>query len=296
MSLRTTLPSPIRALLRRVYVRFGTMTASGRVEPDFLLVGGQRCGTTSLFRAFEQHPHIIRPRLNKGINYFDLNYQRGERWYRGHYPPERKARPNSDISTAVFEASGYYMFHPLAPMRILNDLPTVKIVAMLRDPVERAFSAWKHERARGFDTLPFDQALETEEARTAGERERMLADPNYQSFAFRHFSYMARGDYVPQLQAFYERLPRNRIHVIYSEDFFRHPEAEFARLADFLGVERLAGIRFERHNARPSGPMPGRSREILAARYAGQAEELEKLVGRLPPWADRRNRTDATQL
>lgn len=296
MSLRTSLPSPVRSLLRTAYVQFGALTAAGRVKPDFLLVGAQRCGTTSLFRAFEQHPNIVRPRLNKGINYFDLNYHRGERWYRGHYPPERKTRSDGDESTAVFEASGYYMFHPLAPERILNDLPKVKIVAMLRDPIERAFSAWKHEFARGFETLPFEEALETEEERTSGERDRMLADPSYQSFAFRHFSYIARGDYVPQLRTFLERLPKGRLHVVYSEDFFRHPEIEFARLTDFLDVGSVPGIRFERHNARPSAPMPGRSREILTERYAGQATELENLVGRLPPWADRRGRSDTRQL
>lgn len=298
MSLRRTLPAPLRGIARDAYVRASLLTAARRVEPDFILVGGQRCGTTSLFRAFEQHPQIERPTLNKGINFFDLNYHRGSRWYRAHFPLDRSVRRNTGQGerAAVFEASGYYMFHPLAPQRICRDLPKVKIVAMLRDPVERAFSAWKHERARGFDTVSFEEALETEEVRTGGERERMLADPEYQSFAYRHFSYAARGDYAPQLREFYSCLPAPQIHVIYSEDFFADAEREFARLTDFLGIGDSDGIIFKQHNARPSDPMPGRSREVLSGRYEGQVDELETLIGRRPPWADRSGGADGTPV
>lgn len=296
MGLRASLPAPVRGFVRTAYVGVNALTASRRAEPDFLLVGGQRCGTTSLFRAFEQHPQIVRPTLNKGVNYFDLNYHRGPRWYRAHFPLEGKVRDPRDGPSAVFEASGYYMFHPLAPERIARDLPNVKIVAMLRDPVERAFSAWKHESARGFDTVSFEDAIETEDVRTRGERERMIEDPNYQSFAYRHFSYTARGDYVSQLRAFYDRLPASNIHVVYSEDFFVEPQREFALLLKFLKIDNAGEVSFEQHNARPSGPMPGRSREMLTERYRGQAEQLEHLVGRVPPWAGSRGGVGGTQM
>lgn len=269
--------------MRDAYVRVGSLHPSSRIEPGFLLVGGQRCGTTSLFRALEQHSEVVRPSFNKGINYFDLNYGRGPNWYRAHFPLESRAR--RDGGSVAFEASGYYMFHPLAPARIAEDLPDVKIVAMLRDPVERAYSAWKHESARGFDSLPFEAAIEQEQQRTAGERDRILANPEYQSFSYRHFSYTARGDYAAQLREFYDRLPASSIHIVYSESFFADPEREFALLTDFLGLGRGDGIVFDQHNARPSGPMPGRSREMLAGAFEGQADELERLVGRKPPWA-----------
>lgn len=287
MSLRSSFSSSSRAAVRAAYVGLSTPTASLRIEPDFLVVGAQRCGTTSLFRALEQHQQVVRPSINKGINYFDINYSRGRRWYRAHFPLALTARRamNQRLPKVAFEASGYYMFHPLAPIRIANDLPDVKIVAMLRDPVERAYSAWKHESARGFDEMSFEDAISRETERTAGERERMIGDPEYQSFAYRHHSYTARGHYAAQLGRFYERFPASSIHVVYSESFFAQPAHEFNLLSEFLGIGTADGVIFDQHNARPSGPMPGRTREMLSQIYGAEADELEKLVGRRPPWS-----------
>lgn len=276
----------MKTAIRSGYVGLGSLTAPFRVRPDFLVVGGQRCGTTSLFRALEQHPQIVRPTLNKGINYFDVSYAKGRRWYAGHFPTTSAAqrRVGSGRSFVTFEASGYYLFHPLAPERIARDLPDVKIVAMLREPMERAFSAWKHESARGFETEPFDRALELEEERINGESERMATEPEYQSYSHRHHAYTARGDYVALLQQYYDRFPAEQIHVVYSEAFFASPVAEFKALTDFLGVEHVPDLAFDQHNARPSGPMPPRAVELLTKRFAGQQAALESLVGRRPPW------------
>ena len=87
-------------------------------------------------------------------------------------------------------------------------LPDVRILAMLRDPVERAYSAYKHELARGFETEPFERALELEDERLAGQAERMLADPDYQSFSHRHHAYVRRGQYAEQLHRLRQLLPR----------------------------------------------------------------------------------------
>lgn len=287
MSLRSSLSSTSREVVRAAYVGLSSPTAKLRLRPDFLVVGAQRCGTTSLFRALEQHPQVVRPTLNKGINYFDMNYDRGERWYRSHFPLEFAARRSKrrQLPTATFEASGYYMFHPLAPDRIARDLPDVKIVAMLRDPVERAYSAWKHESARGFDQMSFEEAVARESERTAGERERMLGEPKFQSVAYRHHSYTARGHYSAQLRRFYDLFPASSIHVVYSEAFFAEPAHEFDQLANFLSIKPAVGLTFDQHNARPSGPMPGRTREVLTEIYGTEADELDRLVGRRPPWS-----------
>ena len=142
-SLFNSAPKPLKHAGRRAYLRIGVATAPLRLKPAFLMIGAQRCGTTSLFRALAAHPQVVHPAFHKGVNYFDLNYYRGPDWYRGHFPVEEIARRRRAGSgdPVAFEASGYYLYHPFAMERIGRDLPDVKLVVMLRDPVERAFSA-----------------------------------------------------------------------------------------------------------------------------------------------------------
>lgn len=285
-SIRKVAPTWAQRLGRSGYVMLGSYTAQDRLAPDCLLIGGQRCGTTSLFRALMQHRRVVRPSFHKGVNYFDINYHRGPAWYAGHFPLRRTAsrRVPPGAKPVVFEASGYYMFHPLALERAVRDLPNVKLVAMLRDPVERAFSAWKHESARGYETEPFIVALRREDERLAGERERLAAEPSYYSYAHRHYAYRSRGEYFDLLRPVTELIPRSQLHIMYSEDFFSDPDREFAALADFLELPMQHGMEFERFNARPSRSMPQEARAYLSNHFSPRRSQLEEFVGRPAPW------------
>jgi hypothetical protein len=286
MSVRTAVPEPLKQACRRAYVLAGAATAPWRFQPGFILIGAQRCGTTSLFRALMAHPQVVRPALHKGINYFDLNYQRGPRWYRGHFPvagpASRKAGRYGE--PVAFEASGYYLYHPFAPERLARDLPEVKLVAMLRDPVERAFSAYKHEYARGFERESFERALELEDTRLTGEIERMRDDPGYESFSHRHHSYHRRGHYAEQLERVFQFFPRAQVHVLDSETFFSEPAQTYRSLLAFLGLRPFELELFGRYNARPGSPMAPETRSVLEQYYAPHDERLAKLLGRSPSW------------
>ncbi len=287
MRLRSLLPKAFHELASRAYVTVGTSTAPLRMEPSFAMVGASRAGTTTLFRALSQHPQTVRPPVNKGVRYFDLNYGQGWSWYRGHFPVARTAtlRAGSWAPPAAFEASGYYLFHPFAIERMARDLPDVRLVAMLRDPVERAFSAWKHESARGFEWESFERALELEDERLLGEVDRMARDVTYESFCHRHQSHRSRGEYVDQLERALQVFPRSQIHVIQSEAFFARPEHEYRRLSDFLGLRPFYGASFEQQNARPSSPMPTTTRRALEGHFAPYNDRLERLLGEPLMWS-----------
>lgn len=286
MALRSRLPTALHEVSRRGYIRVGTTTAAARCEPDFIMVGASRSGTTSLFRALMDHSQVVRPTVNKGVRYFDLNYGRGRAWYRGHFPlrtvAERHAAPVGP--PRVFEASGYYLFHPLTAARIGSDLPDVKLVAMLRDPVERAFSAWKHESARGFEWESFERALELEDERLLGEVDRITRDVGYESFCHRHHSHRSRGEYVDQLERLIRHVPREQIYVMQSEAFFDQPELEFRKLTAFLGLADRVPASFSQYNARPSSPMPLSVRRQLEDHFAPFNERLERLLGEPLRW------------
>src|SRR5215472_12736702 len=257
MSVRTVGASPLYRIPRLAYHWVGAATAPLRLQPAFMMIGAQRCGTTSLFRALVAHPQVMSPAFRKGINYFDLNYFRGERWYTGHFPISEIARRHASGygEPMAFEASGYYVYHPFALERMARDLPAVKLVAMLRDPVERAFSAYKHEYARGFEQKGFEDALELEDSRLAGEIERMEDDPGYESFSHRHHSYRRRGHYAEQLERVFRFFPRAQVHVIDSEIYFDQPEQTYRRLLTFLGLQPFEPGAFGRYNARPGPAM-----------------------------------------
>ncbi|WP_370328133.1 sulfotransferase [Euzebya sp.] len=283
-TMRSRAPDEVKALGRRVARGVGRATAPARMLPAFLVVGAQRAGTTSLHRALMAHPDVVPPLFHKGIHYFDVAYGRGMRWYRGHFPVTAVARRRVAGLPQTFESSGYYMHHPLAIERIAADLPDVRLVVMLRDPVERAYSAHRHECARGFDHLPFEEALDREPERLVGEVARMRADPSYVSVSHRHHSYVDRGQYAGQLVRMFDAVGRDRVHVLGSEDFFERPEEEFARLLDFLGLTRWQPDGFERWNARPRAPMAAATRARLEAHFAPHDDALARLLGYEPSW------------
>lgn len=288
MPLRSRAPAVVRITGRRVGIAVGQATAPMRARPDFVLAGAQRAGTTSLFRALMQHPQVVRPSMHKGVNYFDVNYTKGSRWYAAHFPLRLTAalRTSRVGGPSVFEASGYYLYHPVAAERLASDVPGVKVVVMLRDPVERAFSAYKHEVARGFEDETFERAIDLEFARIAGEEDRMRADSSYTSFAHRHQSYLHRGHYADQIERLLRHVPRERVHLIESEQFFTDPTVVFGGLVTFLGLSAHTPRHFDQYNARAGG-MDAATRSRLRNYFRPYDERLVPLLGRAPGWVDR---------
>lgn len=102
--------------------------------PDFIIIGVQKGGTTSLYSYLTQHPQIA-PATQKEIHYFDFNFDKSTDWYCSHFSTSSEGE-----YLLAGEASPYYIFHPQVPQRIYDLFPQVKIIALLRNPVERAIS------------------------------------------------------------------------------------------------------------------------------------------------------------
>jgi Sulfotransferase domain len=282
-------PAPVKRAVHLGSRSYGRLTAAGRMTPSFLICGGQRCGTTSLYRALAAHPVVLKAVLHKGVHYFDTSYHRGMAWYRGHFPLQRTADKVGDrygIPARTFESSPYYMYHPQAAARIAHDLPIAKIVVLVRDPVERAYSQHAHEVARGYEQeRDFGRALALEPARLHRQEERLARDPDYYSFAHQHHAYRARGEYARYLGGMAQHVGRERIHVMESERFFAEPEPAYDEVLDFLGLPNLGRPPFERHNARPrAADMDPAIRRELSAHYAPHDEALATWLGRMPIW------------
>lgn len=288
---------PVPASVKRI-VHFGSrgygrLTAGRRLLPSFLICGGQRCGTTSLYRALAAHPAVIKAVLHKGVHYFDVDYSRGMSWYQGHFPTLRQAAGLEDrhgVRVQTFESSPYYMYHPHAVPRIAADLPGVRLVVLVRDPVERAYSQHAHEVARGFESeVDFARALAREPERLRGVEERMSADETYYNFSHQHHAYRARGEYVHYLRRMARYMGAERIHVVDSARFFADPRPVYDAVLAFLGLPTPGEMDveyppFDRHNARSRNPMPEEVRESLDAHFAPLDAALAAWLGGTPSW------------
>lgn len=266
-------------------------TAGARMLPTFLIAGAARSGSASVFRALSEHPAIGHPFLrgSREVHYFDNNYRRGLGWYQSHFPfraqMERAARAVGVKAPLAFESGIYYMFHPLAPERIKRDLPEVKLLVLLRDPVERAFSMHAHSVGFGYETETFERALELEDDRLAGEAERMVADPAYYSFSHQHHSYRSRGRYIEQLERLEQVFGRDRIHVVDSMDFWADPVPVYDGMLGFLELPSVGYPDFQHMNARARpASMPDSVRAALEEHYRPYNERLATWLGREPSW------------
>src|SRR5205807_8171720 len=130
---------------------------------------------------------------NKEPHFFSLNFHKGPWWYRSHFPTLMEIYYAQHIRKRDFitgEGSLYYVFHPLAPARVAKMLPQVKLIVLLRNPVDRAYSHFQHQlRQPGVEILAFEEAIDHEEERLAGEEQKLIDNPSYVSFNYNHYSY-----------------------------------------------------------------------------------------------------------
>jgi Sulfotransferase domain len=254
-------------------------TAGARRLPDFLVIGAQRAGSTALFAQLCAHPAVAAP-SHKEIHYFDLQSFRGRRWYRSHFPPAASSR-----GRITGEASPYYLFHPAVPARVAEALPEVRLIALLRDPVARAYSHYQLSVRDGHEPLGFEEALRAEPERLAGEEERLLADGAYRSHAHRHQSYAARGAYAEQLRRWHTHVAPERLLVISSEELFADPAGTAGAVLEFLGLEAEAIPPLPVRNQRPYPAMSDEARSLLEARFEEPNRQVYELVGRDLGWS-----------
>ena len=186
--------------------------------PDFLGLGTQKGGTTTLHTLLAADPRFELPAC-KEVHYFDLRHHEPIEWYAAHFAHTKPGQLCGEISP-------YYLFHPDVPSRIQALLPRVKLIVLLRDPVERALSQVFHAKRRGFESLEVADALDAEQARLA------TGDP----YSLQKHSYVSRSRYIEQLDRYTALFPETQLLVLRSEDLFEQPNAAWKQLMDFLGV------------------------------------------------------------
>ena len=266
------------------YVSMRRLLSRFRSLPTFLVIGAQKSGTTSLSSYLAQHPDL-RTSFYKEVHFFDSgtgmygdNYAKGENWYRAHFPLRSRRRESQQI----FEATPMYLFHGKAAARIRETIPTAKLIVVLRNPVARAVSHYRHTRARRHEPLPMLEAMHAESDRIGTALHAM----DFENQDVRRFSYKSRGLYAEQLRRYLHHFPANQLLVISSDELFADTPDTLRRIFEFIGVQPDVAINDLRplNTAKDQSPVPDGVHQYLEEYFRGPNDELGTLLGRDFGW------------
>ena len=221
-----------KLLIRDLWIKARQMRRVERCLPNFVILGAQKAGTTSLYAYLSQHPQIV-PAALKEVHYFDLYRNKKVDWYRAHFPFQDELKAGQITG----EATPYYLFHPGAAKMMSAVLPNVKLIILLRNPVDRAISHYYHEVKNGKETLPLQQALASEETRLSAELFRIGEGEQIRKYAHQRFSYKSRGVYVNQIRDYLSYFRPEQFHIICSERFFEQTEEVYREVLQFLDCD-----------------------------------------------------------
>jgi hypothetical protein len=233
---KRNLPRSMRSFTSKIRFEYRKATWRTRPLPEFIIIGVQKSGTSSMHDCLIQHPQLFSSPFRKEIHFFDkgaleeensINIK-NEAWYRAHFPSEQERGAGS----RTFENTPNYLYNPLVPERIFNLIPEVKLIALLRNPADRAISHFFMCQRKNVEHLPMLEAFQQEE-----ERIEKLSMEKNTGRELTQISYKSLGRYAEQLKIYLQFFPIERIMLLKSEEFFNDPHKSLRRVFDFVGVD-----------------------------------------------------------
>lgn len=232
---------------------------------NFLIVGTQKGGTTALVNFLNVHPNICMANT-KEVHFFD-----SDRFFQStnvNYGIYHKHFNISDAAIAVGEATPIYMYWKLAAKRIHEYNPQMKLIFILRNPIERSYSHYQMMKKLNKECLLFSDAIKLEQKRiiSASSKEN------------RWFSYIARGFYVEQIKNMLNYFPMEQMLFIKTEELMQHHCRTLGIIHDFLGVDRLVNAQPEVIFKGDYEPMQVEDRQFLSGIFSNEIKKLEIML------------------
>lgn len=267
----------------------------GHRLPDFMILGFQKCGTTSLFDSMCEHPFIKPPmkygRPAKELYYFDYNYQRREGWYRLHFPTDSERAAFAAAHGRPFvtgDATVSTITHAWAHKRVAKLLPDVKLIVCLRNPVDRVYSAYHFTRRHSWELADtFEEALALEDERIAPLEARARVDPYYNPQPpppLGIWSYLQRSRYAEHLERWLALFRREQFLFVEFEQMIADPQATLDLIYEFLGLPPHRHDDFAKSNRGEYTPMAQATRDHLVEYFRPHNERLRELIGLDHAW------------
>ncbi|MFB8798046.1 MAG: tetratricopeptide repeat protein [Microcoleus sp.] len=233
--------------------------------PNFIIIGSQRCGTTSLYTYLAQHPQILTP-IKKEMDFFSWHFDRGIDWYLAHFPP---IPAGEQFLTG--EASPSYFDSLEAPERLYSAFPEAKLVVLLRNPVDRAISQFYRLTDLNWEGRSFDRAI-------SDEIERLNQNPAY-IIGEEPGNYLARGRYVEFMKNWLAFFPKQQLLILKSEDFYAGAAATVKQVLEFLDLPEYQLPEYPNANPGSYQPISDSVRCWLSDYFRHYNQQLEEYLG-----------------
>ncbi|MFV1980519.1 MAG: sulfotransferase domain-containing protein, partial [Rhodothermia bacterium] len=216
--------------------RWRLATASFRMLPTFIVIGVQKGGTTSFFWNLADHPNVLRPG-RKEVQAFDRGRNFSKRFYQSWFP-FAPLSSNGDQRMITGEATPTYLLNPASPARVKRLVPDVKLIVMLRNPVDRAVSQYRQNLKANREPLDLKDALEAESERVAASIDENRNGSGQESLDWLLFRYRGNGEYASHLQNWLRHFDQSQFMIFESEQYFLDPQRVLFEVHDFLGIPR----------------------------------------------------------
>ena len=238
--------------------------------PDFIIIGAQKSGTTSLENYITQHPQVI-PAIKKETHFWYRDFDKGVNWYLAHFPPIPKSE-----NFITGEATPNYLENYQAAERIYNVFPQVKLLVILRNPTDRAFSQYHHWIRLNWDDRSFEEAINSELGVLRKNPETPEGDKNYWQ---QPGKYIGRGIYVEFLKKWLAVFPKEQLLILKGEDLYQKPIETMKQVFEFLGFPKHQLPEYKKLNSGYYSPISDVMRQKLNEYFKPHNQRLEKYLG-----------------
>lgn len=248
------------------------VTSYSRVFPNFLLIGSMKSGSTTLHHYINNHPNVIHPSI-KEVHYFDY-YFGSNLWYRSNFPKKNEMIKNG-VSCLTCDSTPQYLFHPLAPKRIFNLLPKIKILCVLRNPIDRAFSHYNHNVRNGNETYSFEDAIFKRNEKLEQEHQNLISNNDCDIVFYERYNYLNLGKYADQLSEWFKFFPKDQFFICKTEDL---SSDMLMKAYEFLNLPNFDPGKINSLNTGKYGIMKSSTREKLIKFYEPENSKLSTLL------------------
>lgn len=247
----------------------------GNPQPDFLILGTQKGGTSSLYHYLATHPQVL-PAVEKEIDFWGWNYTRGIDWYLAHFSPIP-----SDSQKITGEATPQYLEYTHAATQISQYFPDIKFLILLRNPADRTISQYYHWVGEGSETRPLSEVVDAEIELLLQQPEDVIGNKAYWDLPIK---YLGRSIYIEFLRCWMQVFSRDQFLIVRSEDFFQNPDAMLQEVCRFLGLSEHHLPHYEQHNRGSYEGVDAAARQRLLDFFDGYNRQLEAFLDRSLDW------------